>query len=123
MGLGDLPRAKAARTNPDLLDTLGRLGFNVLEVGLPLLRRRLVRVADVMPENGPFLADFAYFRHLVLSLKVLLYHNTGPPATRGHVLFKIADRTCVGIPGITRSRRHRLRRNQPIGNFGRKMNR
>jgi hypothetical protein len=65
------------------------LGFDVLEVGLPLLRRRLVRVADVMPENGPLLADFAYFRHVVLFLKVLLYHKTPPLATPGHVLFKV----------------------------------
>jgi hypothetical protein len=31
---------------------------------------------------------------------------------------KIADRTYFGIPGITRNRCHRLRRMDPIGNFG-----
>jgi hypothetical protein len=55
----------------------------MLEVGLPLLWRRLVRVADVIPEDGAFLADGAYFRHGVLSLKALLYHKLGPVATSG----------------------------------------
>ena len=84
--LGDLPRANAARAYPDLFDTLGCLGLDVLEVGLPLPRRRLVRVADIMPEDGPFLADCAYFRHGVLSLRALLYHKNRLLATPGQEL-------------------------------------
>ena len=62
-GFGHLARAQASRADPDLADALGRLGLDVLEVGLPFLRRGLMGMADVMPEDRAFLADLADFRH------------------------------------------------------------
>lgn len=45
-----------------------------------------MRVADVMPEDGPFLANFTNFWHDVLSFKILFYHKTGSLATPGYIL-------------------------------------
>jgi hypothetical protein len=74
--------------------------------------------------SGPKIKD----RRLIMKSPSLI------PALAYQTVPEIADRTRVGIqghepilwnwyrvpgiPGITRSRRHRLRRKNPIGNFG-----
>ena len=102
----DFTGPKASCAYPDLADTRSRLGLYALEVRFPFLGRGLVRMADAVPEDGPFSANLAYFRHVQFSLWLIgssfIPQNPGPSKSPGPGSGSFSLRTrALAVPGLS----------------------